>query len=530
MEGVTKAKATGQSGKIRTINIRPGVSILSVLRHLNYRPWFAMAEFVDNGLESFMRHEEELRRADGSKHGLIVAIEYDPRDGGRITIRDNAAGIYESEYARAFRPAEIPPDRSGLAEFGMGMKSAACWFARKWTVRTSALGEAVERTVSFDISRIVNDLIEELTIESKPIREKVHFTEIMLQGLHRPLQGRTLGKIKEHLASIYRVFVREKVLRLTFDGEPLSYTEPPILKATHFKRPHDKPILWRKEIDFDFGRGQRAWGVAALRATASTTHAGFSLFRRNRLIQGSADEGYRPQAIFGHTNSYRYQRLFGELHLEGFEVSHTKDGFRWEEHEDVFLSLLKEHLDQEPLPLLAQAEGFRVNPKRKDIKQAAVEAVRETAEAVQATAAESLELASSEAAANEQRLDQKQRPASIVAKQVVRKIEWRSKRWYITIDLADDPSIGEWLTLTGDLTSEAEGRIGIRLSLVHPFMERFAGATGESIEPLLRVAVAIALSEVAARASGVKKASVIRRSVNELLRECLSSPVSEENA
>src|SRR5690348_3905126 len=29
------------------ISIRPGVSILAVLRHLNYRPWYAMAEFVD---------------------------------------------------------------------------------------------------------------------------------------------------------------------------------------------------------------------------------------------------------------------------------------------------------------------------------------------------------------------------------------------------------------------------------------------------------------------------------------------------
>jgi hypothetical protein len=55
-------------------------------------------------------------------------------------------------------------------------------------------------------------------------------------------------------------------------------------------------------------------------------------------------------------------------------------------------------------------------------------------------------------------------------------------------------------------------------------MERFEGSSGESIEALLRVAVAIALSEVAATATGVKRASIIRRSVNELLRDCFSSP------
>lgn len=37
-----------------SINIRPGVGILSVLSHLNYKPWFAVAEFVDNAIQSFI--------------------------------------------------------------------------------------------------------------------------------------------------------------------------------------------------------------------------------------------------------------------------------------------------------------------------------------------------------------------------------------------------------------------------------------------------------------------------------------------
>src|SRR5262245_57638380 len=93
------------------INIRPGVSILSVLRHLNYRPWYALAEFVDNSLQSFLSRQERLRRAEGESYRLSVAIELEPQDGGRIVVRDNAAGIGEADYERAFRPAEVPPDR-----------------------------------------------------------------------------------------------------------------------------------------------------------------------------------------------------------------------------------------------------------------------------------------------------------------------------------------------------------------------------------------------------------------------------------
>jgi hypothetical protein len=121
---------------INRISIRPGVSILSVLRHLNYRPWYAIAEFVDNSIQSYLDHRSELEAVEGPSFLLNVQIELDPNDGGRISIRDNAAGIHEADYARAFRPAEIPPDTTGMAEFGMGMKSAACWFARDWSVRT----------------------------------------------------------------------------------------------------------------------------------------------------------------------------------------------------------------------------------------------------------------------------------------------------------------------------------------------------------------------------------------------------------
>src|SRR5580765_3780665 len=101
----------------RTVNIRPGVSILSVLRHLNYRPWYAIAEFVDNSLQSFLDHRSALEKVEGSGFTLKVKIEWDATDTGRVVIRDNAAGIEEKDYARAFRPAEIPLDRSGLSEF-----------------------------------------------------------------------------------------------------------------------------------------------------------------------------------------------------------------------------------------------------------------------------------------------------------------------------------------------------------------------------------------------------------------------------
>jgi hypothetical protein len=86
---------------------------------------------------------------------------------------------------------------------------------------------------------------------------------------------------------------------LKFNEEDLIYHEPDILIAPSYRNEHGPAVLWRKDVDFNFGKGLRAHGFAAIRKIASTSLAGFALFRRNRLIQGSGDEGYRPETIFG---------------------------------------------------------------------------------------------------------------------------------------------------------------------------------------------------------------------------------------
>lgn len=502
-----------------TVSIRPGVSVLSVLRHLNYKPWYALAEFVDNALQSFLANRTQLG---GESARLRVEILLDADSPARLTIRDNAGGIEQAVYPRAFRPAEAPTDRSGLSEFGMGMKSAACWFAPRWRVRTSAIGEPNEKTVAFDIESIVRDSIEELTVEEQPAAEGAHYTEIVLEGLYRVPMGRTLGKIKEHLAGIYRMFTRDGTLELMFNGEPLTYETPAVLNAPYYKTPTATAVAWRKDIDFDFGGGLMVRGFAALRERASVSEAGFALFRRRRLIQGSADEGYRPEFVFGKSNSYRYQRLFGELELTGFAVSHTKDGFAWDENEETFLELLREQLDEPPLRLLEQAEEHRTRQSRTEVQAGAETATERTARAIENEVPPVLEsLGGAAAAADLPAPELPQVP--LITKRVI-ELEHRGVNWQITLELSDDPALGDWLEIADTPSAVDPRKIGLRLALAHPFMERFGGATADRLEPLIRLAAAIGLAEITARDSGVRSAGAIRRNINSLLRDGLSKP------
>jgi hypothetical protein len=215
--------------------------------------------------------------------------------------------------------------------------------------------------------------------------------------------------------------------------------------------------------------------------------------------------GYRPSFIFGQSNSYRYQRLFGELHLEGFEVSHTKDGFRWDENEQPFLGLLREHLDSEELPLLRQAEGYRSRAAQSQLAAAAKQAVASTTEVMESRLPDVLPVVADAPTVDTQATVPPAQP-KLAGRSF--NIRFRERAWTINVEVTNEPAESQWLVLSdsGQL-SDGSRKIDIRVAMAHPFMVRFAQADPEELEGMLRVAAAIALAEVLATSSGVRGAA-----------------------
>lgn len=106
------AGATQDPQSTGPIEIRPEVTMLSVLRHLNYKAWFAIAEFIDNSLQSYLANREALETLHGADFRLEVDVRIDTAVSGLIVITDNAAGISTVDFPRAFRAAQVPTDRT----------------------------------------------------------------------------------------------------------------------------------------------------------------------------------------------------------------------------------------------------------------------------------------------------------------------------------------------------------------------------------------------------------------------------------
>jgi hypothetical protein len=117
-------------------------------------------------------------------------------------------------------------------------------------------------------------------------------------------------------------------------------------------------------------------------------------------------------------------------------------------------------------------------------------------------------------------------PATLLTRRVI-DLTHAPWTWRITIEQTANAA-ADWLELAEEPSRPDRNQLrtlALRVSLAHPFMQRFAGSDPDQIEPLLRLAAALALSEVIAREGADPGAfGRIRENVNTLLRRALAAP------
>ena len=319
-----------------TINIRPTTAVYKTFERYNYTQSTAYAEFIDNSTQSFFDHREELEK-DEMFDCCTIDIHHDALKNV-ITVADNCYGMELDDFKRAIILNSAPEVTTGRNEFGMGLKAAASWFGTKWTVRSTMMGSTKEYMATVNTEELARTKDATIPLVTNIVSPDSHYTLIVIENVIRDYpRNRALGKLRQDIGGIYRRDIGKKNVIIRFNDEALSYSPPPILEA------EDRDgvrRIWRKELDYVIpykGETYTVKGFVAIREKASTEYAGLTLFRRDRVIIGGFSGTYRPKEIFGQSNSFAYQRLFGEINLDNWPVSQAKDQFTWgEELEDLF--------------------------------------------------------------------------------------------------------------------------------------------------------------------------------------------------
>ena len=324
------------------LNIQPPASILNVFSRLSYKPWYAIAEFVDNSTQSYISHSDELSALPEFEK-LIVNVKYDA-EANTLTIIDNAYGMELERFKDAILLDSRNESQSGRNEFGMGLKTAASWFGKIWKVISTQYGSTNKYTATIDIPMLDKLHLQNTKIYRDYVAKDTHGTEIIIEQVTKKITGsRTIGKIRDLLSSMYRRDINNRNIEIWFNDEPIVFETYPIL--TNFRGKS-----WKKDLNFTVDFDSKIYhitGFVAIMNPGSFPKAGFALFRQDRVVIGGTDSNYKPAQIFGQAQSQKSLKLFGELNMNDFPVNQAKDGFIWDDGlEDAFIDALKNNIQE----------------------------------------------------------------------------------------------------------------------------------------------------------------------------------------
>jgi len=339
------------------MELKLGPEIISSYKRLAYKVWFALAEFVDNSTQAYFNNKTLLDRV-YRQTGETLTVQIDAgtdSEGEYIRVKDNSIGMSETELKNAVIIGRPPANSTGRSRYGLGLKTGACWFGDLWTVKTKKLGDRTVHRITVNVPSVANNHLD-LPHKKTRARAAEHYTIVEIRRLHRHIAGRTVGKVKDYLRSLYRVDIREQRLILKWNGKPLGWDSD--INERLYKTEDGKPA--KKKFRFRIGR-KRVSGWAGVLANGSRKEAGLSVIQADRVITGWPDS-YRPGTIYGYqeggSNDLVNQRLVGELFLKGFEVSHTKDQILFDGSDQ---ELLEKQLRRELAGLRQLALSYRKN-------------------------------------------------------------------------------------------------------------------------------------------------------------------------
>jgi hypothetical protein len=540
LQATRRLKGIADAQVVDGLDIRPGLELLLGYRYHGYKIWYALAELVDNSISSFRISKKKQLIAQDVR--LSVSIRFD-EENRKIAVTDNAGGISADRLEAALTAGKRPDDLSDLNQFGFGLKAAGFWFGSQIIVQTRPVGANQSIFLDVDLKEMIDTGVP--LVPSVTRNESTdHGTTITLARLwpERSMpEGRTLGKVRSYLASIYRHDLVAGEISIEVDGVSLEPPKHSVLEAPRWDLPESKPLHWEKPVDIDF-RGKRVTGTVWLLERGDTANAGLVLSWKGKAIVGAgagaddANDSFRPHSIYGRSNSFVSQRLTGELDMSDFPVTSTKDNLEWTEEEmSDFSLILRETIDSEPLPLIKMALMYRKRIKPADVKEdieTAGQSLVDALATIDPREFEEIDFSILEANTVDQDQSRSSTTAHIdqdsglIADAEVDRATFivppfmpgMTSASLVFLHDSLDKRVVRWRKNDGNT-------LVIEINRASRFMENYASLPQFHLEPVVRMLAAFVILEIELAASGSGLGQTVNTKFNQLLNRSLGLPV-----
>lgn len=316
------------------ISFKATQGVYLLYKNYTYKAPQVFGEFIDNAIQSYEDHKN-LLTVDDPNFKLKVEIEIEWHmdsdsvvKAKKITIRDNAAGMTAERFAIAFDLANPDAARTGMNEFGVGMKAAASWLGNKWHIETTSVTDKVTRVVDVDLTEICKNDIQQLESKETIIPNAPHGTTIVIEDLwdENVIKRNSIEELNKSIASIYRYFLRRKELQISVGEELLDFEDYEVLEAPSYKEPDGETIKWKCNVTTSDSKGHSLSGFVALLKDTKDERRGVVIMRNHRVVLGfDPKDRTIGKEFMGQIGSAKYRRVFGELEITGFKVAFGKN-------------------------------------------------------------------------------------------------------------------------------------------------------------------------------------------------------------
>jgi hypothetical protein len=310
--------------------------IIEIFQRENFKLERVFSEFVDNSLQSFLDHQDELKiMPSGGK--CIVNILWNDES---ILITDNAYGMNEEEFGRALKLKATNPNAlksNQLSVYGMGLKYAAVYLGNHYAIDSTAFGSKINYHAEIDVPEFASKNPKTVKAALSDAFPDDHQTKIQITSLRVKRTPQKILDLRQKLGTIYNHYISKGILTIIVNNIPVHFKMPEL-------RSGDDGQPYYRNFDDSFtaaGKTYKFTGWIAILKKGDQAITGLNLIQANRCIE----LGYKPHDLFGKGNSFQNSRVIGEVVFEGenYILSFNKDKFVWVDDgaEDAFLNSLK---------------------------------------------------------------------------------------------------------------------------------------------------------------------------------------------